>query len=420
MRPVVVFNPHPWTLRTDTEIEYTWTRAQGHHVVDDEGKQVPMQLTRPLTTMSGMRSRFAFPVEVPPLGYRVYRVRLGAVEGEPLACTDTRLENEHLRLELDPATGRIASLVVKATGADLAAPAAKHAVVIDDPSDTWGHAVERYDQEIGEFECVSARLLECGPVRAIVRVDSRYGSSTLREDYVLSADAAHVDVRVALDWHEQRRMLKLRYPTSVAAATATFEIPYGHLERAASGIEEPGQSWVDVSGEGRGLTVINDAKHGYDVRGGDIGISAVRSPVWAWHDPRELEEGGDFEYMDQGRQNFLVRLVPHAGDWRAADVVRRAAELNQPPFALIETFHAGPLPQRISYGADDSGSVVVTVVKRAEDGGGVAVRAYETAGRATRATLQVLGRTIEAEFGAHELKTFVVGDDVREVDLLEW
>src|SRR5437763_15872112 len=24
MRPVVVFNPHPWTLRTDVEIEYTW------------------------------------------------------------------------------------------------------------------------------------------------------------------------------------------------------------------------------------------------------------------------------------------------------------------------------------------------------------------------------------------------------------
>ena len=93
----------------------------------------------------------------------------------------------------------------------------------------------------------------------------------------------------------------------------------------------------------------NDAKYGYDVRGGDIGISAVRSPVWAWHDPRELEEGGDFEYMDQGRQTFLVRLIPHAGDWRAADVVRLAAELNQPPFALIETFHDGPLPQRASY-----------------------------------------------------------------------
>ena len=28
---------------------------------------------------------------------------------------------------------------------------------------------------------------------------------------------------------------------------------------------------MDVSGAGRGLTVVNDAKYGYDVRPGDIG-----------------------------------------------------------------------------------------------------------------------------------------------------
>jgi alpha-mannosidase len=424
MRPVVVFNPHAWTLRAVAELEYTWTRARGHHVVDDEGASVPMQLTRPLTTMSGMRSRFAFPVEVPPLGYRVYRVRLGSVEGEALACSDTRLENEHLLLEIDPATGRIATLVVKSTGADLAAPGARHAVVIDDKSDTWGHAVERYDQELGEFECLSVKLLECGPVRAILRVESRYESSTLREDYVLAADAAYVDVRVALDWHEQRKLLKLRYPTNVAAETATYETPYGHLERPANGNEEPGQSWVDVSGDGRGLSVINDAKYGYDVRGGDVGISAVRSPVWAWHDPRELEEGGDFEYMDQGRQSLLVRLVPHAGDWRAAGVVRRAAELNQQAFALIETYHDGPLPQRASFASDGEGDLVVTAVKRAEDGNGYVVRAYESAGRAGHATITVLDRTIEADFSPYEIKTFLLPDSVgggaRETDLLEW
>ena len=42
----------------------------------------------------------------------------------------------------------------------------------------------------------------------------------------------------------------------------------------------------------------------------------------------------------------------------------------------------------------------MTVVKRAEDGDGFVVRAYETAGRAARATLTVLGREIEADFGA--------------------
>ena len=427
MRPVVVFNPHPWALRSDVELEYTWTREQGHHVVDDEGAAVPMQLTRPLTTMSGMRSRFVFPVDVPPLGYRVYRIRLGSVEGEPLACSVERLENRHLLLEVDRTTGRIAKLVLKTTGADVAAPGARHAVVVEDRSDTWGHGVDRYDQEVGEFECTSVKLLECGGVRAILRVESRFGSSTLREDYVLGADVPYLDVRVALDWREQLKLLKLRYPTTVDAEAATYETPYGHVERPASGDEEPGQSWVDVSGDGRGLTVINDAKYGYDVDGGDIGITAVRAPVWAWHDPRELDQEGDFEYMDQGRQTLLVRLVPHAGDWRAARVPRLAAELNQPPFALIETFHDGPLPQRRSFADDGGGDVVATVLKRGEDGdGSLVVRAYETAGRGARARIELplVERTIEADFGAHEIKTFLVPRDaaepVREVNLLEW
>jgi alpha-mannosidase len=448
MRPVVVFNAHPWPLRADVEVEYTWLRTEGASVVDDKGESVPMQMTRPLTTMSSLRGRLVFPVDVPPLGYRTYRVRKGAVEGEPLLATETRLENRHLELEVDPERGRIARLVVKSAGVDVAAPEAKHAVVVEDRSDTWGHGITSYGEEVAEFECVAVRLLETGPVRAILRVESRYGSSTLREDYVLSAEAEYVDVRVALDWREPLKLLKLRYPTSVQADEATFETPYGHLSRSTTGNEEPGQSWVDVSGGGRGLSVINNAKYGYDVRacvgsaeqakrggggsagagaGADIGISAVRSPVWAWHDPRELEEGGDFDYQDQGRQTFLVRLLPHAGDWRQADVVRRAAELNQPPFALIETYHDGPLAQTASFASDGGGAVVGTVLKGAEDGeGALVVRAFESAGRPGRACIELplVDRTVEAEFGAHEIKTLLVpaepGEPVVETNLLEW
>ena len=63
---------------------------------------------------------------------------------------------------------------------------------------------------------------------------------------------------------------------------------------------------------------------------------------------------------------------------------------------------------------------MLTVVKAGEDGG-LAVRAYETAGRAARASLEVLGTTVEADFGAHEIKTLVLEDGAaRETDLLEW
>jgi alpha-mannosidase len=259
----------------------------------------------------------------------------------------------------------------------------------------------------------------------MIRVESRFGDSLLREDYALSANATYVDVNVALDWHEELKLLKLRYPTSIEQPAATIETPYGYLEREPNGHEDPGQSWADVSGEGRGLAVINDAKSGYDVRGGDIGISAVRSPVWAWHDPRELEPGGDFEYMDQGRQRFRVRLIPHAGDWRAAGVVRLAAELNQPAFAMLESYHDGPLASQGSYAGDGGGDVVVTVVKHAEEGDAFVVRAFESSGRSAHATIELplLGRTIDADFGANEIKTFLVprdaGQPVAETDLLE-
>lgn len=382
MRPVVVFNPHPWPVHTDVELEYAWYRDAGVHVVDDAGEPVPMQLTRPLTTMSGGRARLCFPVELPPLGYRTYRILPGA--------RDLGLPNVRPELQVDA-----------------------RAVVVDDRSDTWGHGVVAYDAGIGEFERVSREEIETGPVRTIVRVVSTYGSSTLREDYVFSRGKPYVDVRITLDWNEPLKLLKLRYRAGADAEEATFEIPYGHLVRPTNGHEQPGQAWVDAAG----LTVINDAKYGYDVRGADIGISAVRSPVWAWHDPRELEEGGDFEYMDLGRQTFAVRLVPHGGDWRDAGVVRLAAELNQPPYALIETYHDGPLPQVQSFGSDGGGDVVVSVVKRAEDGDGWTVRAYETAGRETDARIELLGETIEARFGPNEIKTFVAG---HETDLLEW
>jgi alpha-mannosidase len=126
--------------------------------------------------------------------------------------------------------------------------------------------------------------------------------------------------------------------------------------------------------------------------------------------------------MDLGRQDFRVRLVPHAGDWREARVVRLAAELNQPAFALLEAAHAGPRPMRWGFAGDDGGDVVLTVLKAAEDGdGAIVVRAFESAGRATPARLEVLGRSWDADFGANEIKTFrLERTRVTEVDLLEW
>ncbi|MGR6318294.1 glycoside hydrolase family 38 C-terminal domain-containing protein [Micromonospora soli] len=436
MTPLAVFNPHPWPVRTTVEVEFGSFLGNGGIVAEDDAQnRIPVQSARS-TTVTGGRRRLVVPVELPPLGYRLYRMYPDHRTAPGAAVErDTVLENDHLRVVVDPATGWLSSLVDKATDAELIsgdAARSGHAVVLNDPTDTWGHGVISYRDVIGAFTPMSVRRIETGPVRQVLRVRSAYGASTLTEDFVLAADARHVEVRVTIDWHERLRMLKLRFPTGLTDVTATHAVPYGHVERVADGHETVSHSWVDVTGTlgGRpaGLSVLNDARFGVDVTGGDIGLTALRSPAYAWHTPQPLPAADDdYEVMDQGVQRFTYRLLPHAGDWRAAGTVRAAAELDQPPVALLESCHDGPLPQQRCFAAvTDADNVVVTVVKQAEEQtGDYVVRGYETAGAAANATIDLpfLGRTITAEFGPHEIKTLLVPRDPArppvEADLLE-
>jgi alpha-mannosidase len=159
----------------------------------------------------------------------------------------------------------------------------------------------------------------------------------------------------------------------------------------------------------------------------DIGLTVLRSPAYAHHIPAVLEPDGHYSYIDQGIQRFRYRLFPHAGSWETAGTARRAVELNQPPIPLFATFHPdGTLPQSDSFLSVEPANVMVTVLKQAEDGDGLVLRAFETSGAAAHASIDLskLGRLIETDFGPNEIKTFLLPRDpeksVVETNLLEW
>jgi alpha-mannosidase len=206
------------------------------------------------------------------------------------------------------------------------------------------------------------------------------------------------------------------------------EVPFGSVERAVSGAEEPGQSWLDLSTPSAGLAVINDAKHGYDLSpagpeaSASIGITAVRSPPYAWHDPSRLDPEDPYAFQDQGLQRFTVQLAPH-GALDVADLHRRSDELNLRPRAMLESFHEGSLPGRVSWATASPASVHVTAIKVAEDSDDLIVRAVETSGTETAAVidLPLVGATIRAVLPPHALRTWRVPRDGEPVavDLLE-
>lgn len=430
VKPLTVFNPHAWRSRVNVALQTRGVPA-AFALLDDEDRPVPVQDVQSWATSGGQR-RLTFTADLPPLGWRTYRIV--PVEAAPasetsLSATDHTLENRFFRLEIDPQTGQIASLFDKRHGVEVFAGPAARAVVIDDPSDTWSHNVFRFQDEIGQFMATSVRLVESGPVLTTVRVKSAFGASTLTQDFTLYDDLPQIDVRVTVDWREKHKMLKLRFTVNQIFMRAVYEIPYGHIEREATGDEEPGQSWLDVSGTVRetgetyGLSLLNDGKYSFDVNVRDIGLTVLRSPVYAHHIPTQPQPDRDYSYIDQGMQTFTYSLLPHAGSWEMAGTVRRAAELNQRPIALLGTYHDGSLPQSRATVEVTPENIVVGAVKLAEDNDDLIVRCYESSRVATEAELRVGERVIPLSFGACEIKTIRVPRDdsqpVMETNLLE-
>lgn len=427
VHPMVVFNPHAWPVRANIELE-TNRIPDTAVLLDDEGNVVPHQAVRSASLTH--RRRLSFTADLPALGYRTYRLR--PTDGIPAQittqATDTVLENEYLRLEFDPMSGSIASLYDIQQRRQVFAGAAAQAVVINDPSDTWGHNVIRFDERLGTFQDAHVKLIEHGAVKSVIRVTSRYGGSTLTQDFILYPGQRQVDVNAVVDWHEQSKLLKLRFPVNLNSARVTHEIPYGHFEQVANGDEVPFQSWVDVTApDGTcGFSLLNDSKYSLDIDGADIGLTILRSPAYAHHIPAALDPDGLYSFIDQGVQRFSYTLLPHTGSWAAAGTIKRAAELNQRPFALFGTFHPhGKLPQSASFIEVDQPNIVVNAIKQAEDSRDIIVRAYETDKQATRARicLPAWNRVIEADFEPCAIKTFRLPADpslpVVETNLLE-
>ena len=427
---LVVFNPHAWPTQSVIEYDLGWEPGTPAVVEDENGKAIPFQFAPPTAAVLH-RQNLVARVNLPPLGYRQIRVRkapTAAPDASAPHASESGLENQNVALRFTGDNG--VTLLDKATQrpAFREGSAGLRAVVLDDHNDTWAHHVVRYDKEIGEFRRTGIQVIESGPLRAIVREHRSYGNSTLTLDWLLYAGSSHVEVRATLDWHEHLKILKFSFPVNVDSPKATYEVAYGAMERATQGEEDPGQRWVDVSGSQSGkpfgLAVVNDSKYGYSVDGSDLRVSIARGAVFANHEPSPLKPGVDYNWMDQGVQQLRMLLIPHTGSWQDAGVVRAAEELNTEVPVVYQGIHPGSRAASGSFLTADAADVVVEAVKLAEDNDDVIVRSYETAGRSTKATLQLpfAHTSWTGSYHPFEIKTLRVrraDGNVREVNALE-
>jgi alpha-mannosidase len=205
------------------------------------------------------------------------------------------------------------------------------------------------------------------------------------QDIVLYAGLDRVDIASDVDWHEQHVLLKAAVPLAASGPMATYEIPYGSIERPttrnnswdAAKFEVPAMRWADVGDASHGFSLLNEAKYGYDAENNVLRLTLLRSPTAP--DP----------LADQGEHTFQYSFYPHASNWKQAETEHRGYELNYKLTAAQAETHTGPLPQAMSFISVAPNNLVLTAVKKTEDGAGLLLRFYEWAGKAGTAALTV-------------------------------
>ena len=379
------FNPADFDGLTEVEPWTDFDAQSPRLLLDDEGRAVPFQYVSPEGKTRGLQ-RLAFRTAVPGFGYRLLRFVKRADGrpapsvnfGRPGALNDLTFETDGWRLAIEAESGAIASLVNKKSGASVFSGAAHRGLVIDDPTDTWSHGIDRFG-----FEGVGTRLeainwLDDGAVRRTLEIVTSVGASRFATIVVLPQDAdLPVDLSVTIDWRERQKLFRIAYP--LAGARFEYEIAAGWTERPDDGREVSGQRWVRAVRAGANVTVVNDAKYSYAARDGVLYITALRSPVYSHHDPVKLQEGAVYRYLDQGEHRFTVRIDADGGATRQ-DAMRLADDLLNPPVSTPQVARGGraaPLGQWLK-AATRHGAV--TALKLAEESDALILRAIELDG----------------------------------------
>lgn len=350
-----------------------------------QGEIVLNPASRPRSGVVQVGTRLAWVESVPALGVGVVQAA-GPVRG--VTVRGQSLENGIIAASID-SSGRVAKLRRIESGspdAELATDGKplNQLVLYDDNPKYWEawDIDEDYLQHAHpvEGDVESWRLVEQGPLRAVIEVTRSLGeSSSLTQRFTLEAGSPRLDVRTTVEWHEDRKLLRALFPTEIRAREATYGIQFGHLKRPTHAdtswdrakFEVCAHRWADVSENGRGLAVLNDGKYGHSCRGGVLGLSLLRSTKFP--DPK----------ADMGRHEFTYSLMPHAGDWRSAGVDVEAESLNRPLMVLAgrdphtsDTWRWAPFTLT---GAGALG-IEVAAIKPSESGDRVVVRFVETRG----------------------------------------
>jgi alpha-mannosidase len=388
---VIVLNPSSWersdlvelTLRENEWIKNIKSKDQVHLPVQKKDNRI-----------------LFYAKKIPPLGYKTFRLKsqnVVPVQNE-LEISETHLENKFFKIQLNPSTGNIHSFFDKNAQRQLLQKGqeANRLQRIQNIGNKKSDKHYAYHDQPVVFDSVKRlEILERGHLRATLRMVRLYGNSELTQDYVIYADIPRLDIHTIADWHEKNCTLVAAFPLSIDADSLTCGIAYGQrkIPLPADTVyqRDPfvifAQHYVDLANPVFGIAFFTPAKHEYRYVNKTLYLTLLRSVampsgIYSHDESPRL-------YSDQGSHEFTYSLFPHSFTTDEAEVDKKSIEFNTPLISARVSPQSGGLDTVHSFFSVDSDHVIISAIKKAEEGDDLILRLYETRGKATQSRLSM-------------------------------
>lgn len=429
---VYVFNPLP-ASRTDfaTAVAPAKSGAEPVALVDEEGRRWPCQVLERADLRTGRATIGFVAGNVPGCGYRAYEVEYGQRPTPPRDAT-ARIENDVSIVTVDPRYGTL-SVELKETGARLTG--LNRLVSGGDRGDEYNYCPPETDTLVDAPAAPpQVRVLERGPARSTLEITMTYRlpagltadrgrrsgrtvSCPVRVLVSLYPSVPRIDIRTEIDNRAQDHRLRAHFPSGIATDVSHAEQHFGVVTRpvALPAFDEtwqeqpvgyhPQKTFVDVHNGQGGLLIANRGLPEYEVLedGGraTIALTLLRCVGWLSRNDLSTRKGHAGPPLatpgaqEIGRHAFEYSIIPHRGGWQ--QVYACAHEFASPLRARWNPRGTGALPPSASFLEVEGEGIVLSALKRAEDGDGVIVRVYNIFDAPTTGRLRLTERWTRAE-----------------------
>jgi hypothetical protein len=373
-----------------------------------------------------------------------------ARDGDNLVAPVTELANEHLRVTVDRATG---TYTIETNG-DIRAAGLGRLVDGGDGGDTYNYSPPDRDVVIDRPDRVEVTVTESGPVRTRVFIDATYTwpAAAVGDDRMCTArsdDTVAARIITRLELRAGERFLRVRHeienmardhrlrahfplPATVSGSDAECAFTVVHRGLTAEGGTHeyalptfPSRRFVDASDGTVGLALIHDGLLEYEVvdEGRELALTLLRATGYLSRSEPQLRPNpaGPTDPVRgaqlAGEQIAEYAVLPHHGDWRAADCYGAAdAFLTPMEKARIARGSARTRPSagatlrvdgaEVSAVTREPGGLVVRVVRTADTEGPVAIEYEGVPGRGHLVDLR--GAPIEPFEGSITLRPWQI------------